>query len=503
MAGSMLIGDLLDPSVATTPDRLAATLGEQSVSFRELDHRANAMSHALHALGVRRGSIVAWWADTHLRSLEGFLACARLGAVFAPINPKATFPELERILRLLAPDLMVADAGHATSLDASRMMQSQPRSLHYACFEGSPSDVWTDLDLLSPSADGDLSIEPPRHDEPHIAYLTSGTTGEPKAVMVSHRATWLRSSPGGGTYTTAFRGQGIVVTFPLFHYAGWHYIVEAWQNQTTAHLVPRADAHHIVSAVERWRASGLYCIPAVWERILERDENETDFSSLRYADTGTSPVTGDLVGRIRRRFPWATTRIFYGSTEAGRMATLPESDLERKPGSVGRPAFPTTLWVTDEGEVCVQTPAMMDGYLRNPEKTSEVLGSDGTYRSGDLGWIDDEGYLFLTGRKSDAIRSGGETIAPAEVELLLRSIPGVHDAAVVGLPDPTWGEVVCAALVRKDDEADLSLKTVRSHLEDLAPHKHPRVVHEVESIPRTPATGQVQRALLRTQILGE
>jgi fatty-acyl-CoA synthase len=454
----LAIGAIVDACLRARPAGVAATLGGDQCTFAVLDATANACAHALRARGVGRGDIVAWRASPSFRTLSGFLACARLGAIFAPLNPALTATETAGLLEYLGPRLV------------------------------------TDGDL----DDGPTSrIELPVDDSsPHIIYLTSGSTGRPKGVLVSHRASWLRAAPGGGTFTHGLRGDGGVVTaFPLYHYGGWHYVLEAWQNRRPIHLVRRATANELTSAVESWQASALYAIPAVWERILAADG---DLSSLRHADTGTSHAPADLLSRIKDRVPGATTTVLYGSTEAGRMAALQGWEIAERPGSVGRAAFPGALWL-DEGEVCFASPALMDGYYGLDSETAAVLRG-GVYRSGDTGQLDEDGYLYLTGRTSELIRTGGESVWPAEVEAALRGLAGVSDLAVVGVPDQTWGEIVCAVLVPTGGPIP-DLGHLHSYLDGrLARFKHPRQIVAVPEIPRTPATGQIQRRRLREQV---
>lgn len=488
----LLVGELLDRGLVARPHSTAATLGAESVTFAELDDLARRTTEGLRALGVTSGQTVVWWAAPSLRALDIFLACARIGAVFAPLNPSLSVPEVVANLDLLEPSHFVVDRTH---LDAAAIAAAD-RSVVLVSVGAGRSDGYVDLDHTRPS-EPLPPLPPPDEGSPHIAYLTSGSTGTPKAVLVSHRASWLRAAPGGGTFSAPLRGEGVVCTFPLFHYGGWHYVMEAWQNMTAVHLVARADAEHVVAAVERRRPSALYCIPAVWERVVDPLFAGADLSSLMHADTGTSPVAGELVERIKRRLPGTTTTILYGSTEAGRMAALPDHDLERKAGSVGKPAFPCALWTDSDGQVWVRTPAVMNGYLGGPAGGGLV---DGAYASGDTGRIDDDGYLHLTGRTSELIRSGGEFVAPSEVEAALRDTPGVHDVAVVGVPDPRWGEVVCAVVVPAPGRQP-ALEELRQHLRGrLAPFKHPRRLVLVESIPRTLATGQVQRSLLGREL---
>jgi acyl-CoA synthetase (AMP-forming)/AMP-acid ligase II len=480
---------MISQACRMVPGALAGSLGDRAITFAELDALANRTANALRGLGVGPGDQVAWWVGPSLRTLSGFVACARLGAVFAPLNPGYTAAEAGAVLAYVRPRLVVADPVHASAVDGWPL----------ATVDGSGAGV--DLDGLSAAASAADPRVPVLDADAHITYLTSGSTGTPKGVLVSHRASWLRAAPGGGTFTSGLRGRGgVVSTFPLFHYGGWHYVMEAWQNRTAVHLVARADAANIIDAVQRRRPSALYCIPAVWERLLEPEHKKADLSSLLHADTGTSGVSPDLVARMKERLPGTTTTILYGSTEAGRMAALQDWDLARKPHSVGIPAFPGALWTDDDGEVWIRSEALMSGYLDRPQETAAAI-VDGCYRSGDVGHLDDEGYLFLTGRRSELIRTGGEFVAPAEVEQSLRDLPGVRDVAVVGLPDDRWGEIVCAVLVLEPGAAAPSVDAVRGHAGGrLAPFKHPRRIACVDEIPRTAATGQIQRSRLRSAL---
>jgi acyl-CoA synthetase (AMP-forming)/AMP-acid ligase II len=187
--------------------------------------------------------------------------------------------------------------------------------------------------------------------------------------------------------------------------------------------------------------------------------------------------------------------VFYGSTEAGNVASLAHVDVDRKPGSCGVPASFSTVRVDEAGEVWVTGPLLFDGYFENDEATNEAL-VDGWYRSGDLADVDDEGYLSIVGRAKDLIRTGGESVVPVEVEVVLSDHPSVRDVAVVGLPDAQWGEVVCAVVV-----GEVTLEDLTAHCDGrLARFKQPRRLALVDEIPRTPATNQVQRRLIVEQL---
>ena len=293
-----------------------------------------------------------------------------------------------------------------------------------------------------------------------------------------------------------------VCMFPLFHMAGWSMALNAWQTRGPLHLATSADAETLLRTVERHRATRLYCIPAVWARILDHGVDGFDLSTLREVDTGTSATPPELVAALRETFPGTVTRIYYGSTECGPGTLLPHADLLRKPGSVGIPQPGVSLELTGDGEVCLKSEFLMDGYFEDPGATAAAL-RDGWYHTGDLGALDDEGYLSIVGRARDVLRTGGETVAPAEVEAALAGHPSIAEVAVVGIPDAQWGEVVCAVVVLApgDDAARLDLDALRAHCEGrLAPFKRPRRLEVVDALPRTAATGQIQRTLLVERI---
>jgi acyl-CoA synthetase (AMP-forming)/AMP-acid ligase II len=242
----------------------------------------------------------------------------------------------------------------------------------------------------------------------------------------------------------------------------------------------------------------MYCIPAVWERVLAAPG---DLSCLAHADTGTSRISSDLVERIRSRACNATTTVLYGSSEAGPMAGLYPWQFADRPGSVGRPIPPGVMALAEDNEILFRGPTVMNGYFGRPDATEEALDSDGWYHSGDVGECDDDGFFTIVGRKREIIRSGGEWVSPAEVEEALRRLPEIADVAVVGLPDEQWGEIVCAVVVPAPMAPAPDVAALRARLDGIARFKHPRRIVTVETIPRTSATGQIQRTRLRADVL--
>ena len=461
---SLLVGDVFRHGAAVTPRLLAGSLGDDAITFAELDAASNRIANHLAAAGLAPGARLAWQGETSLDALALFAGAAKAGVIFMPVSPRFSEAETAQVLALARPDHFVTDI--APLLD------------------GPDTDAHLDADLPERST--------------HVVFFTSGSTGRPKGVVLSHRASCLRSFPALATETDG----GTVCMFPLFHMAGWSLGLGAWQARRAIHLVATPDAPTLLETAARRRASRVYLIPAVWHRVLEHGLAGYDLTSLREADTGTSATPPELIAAIRDALPHTATRVFYGSTEAGPATILGFADVMRKPGSVGLAQPGVSVRVATDGEVCVRGELLMDGYFDDPEATAAALDADGWYHTGDLGVLDDEGYLSIIGRARDVLRTGGETVAPGEVEQVLAEHPAVAEVAVVGLPDPEWGEVVCAVVVVAPGESPPTVESIRAHCEGrLASFKHPRRVEIVAALPRTAATGQIQRTLLVERLL--
>lgn len=488
--GGLTIGSVLARLARVSPGATAATLGDDRLTFGELDAASNRVAHALAGLGVGRGDRVAWWGDTALEALPVFGGLAKLGAVFMPVNARLSVAEAAPVVEHSAPRLLLTGASHR---DAGVALAAQlvVRSVDHRR-----------RDELAAAASPTEPAPGPDERDPHVIFFTSGSTGRPKGVVLSHRANWLRSFPGATTEAgpvVAARGGGVVCMFPLFHMAGFTIALGAWQARRPVHF-STADPAELLSTAARHHARRMYCIPAVWARILDHGVGGYDLSALVEADTGTSATPPELLAAIKAALPHTVTRVFYGSTEAGPAALLADADLTRKPGRVGVPQPGCEIELRD-GEICVRSDFLFDGYFADEDATRAARTADGFYRTGDLGARDADGYLSVVGRARDVIRSGGETIAPPDVEAVLADHPRVAEVAVVGVPDAQWGEIVTAVVVAPAGTAPPALADLRAHCDGrLAAYKHPRRIVVVDALPRTAATGQVQRALIVERI---
>jgi acyl-CoA synthetase (AMP-forming)/AMP-acid ligase II len=468
----LLVSEIFRDAARNVPDRTALHVNGEQWTFSRLDVAADRLASALVERGVRPGDTILHSADLSADTVMLFAAAARIGAVYAPIDPALSEGERRPYAELVQPRLRFEPAGLA-------------------------------------ALTADLGSDPPEpvrehHDEnaAHVLFFTSGSTGTAKGVPLTNRVSALRSHPGAQPEP---RGAA-VCPFPLFHMAGWTIALQQWQARAAVVLPPKFAAKEIFAAIEQHRAERIYCIPAIWRRLLDHHAELRraggrlpDLSSLRIADTGTSRTPPELVKALIDLLPQAQVRVFYGSTEAGLVACLEGEALLERPGRCGLPVQGVQVRSSVTGELEVRGPAVFDGYFGGAD--SDAFTSDGWLRTGDLAEVDDRGYLSIIGRTKEIIRSGGHTIVPSEIEAALADMPGVADLAVAGRPDPDWGEIVCVAVVPRDGAAAPDLARVRAYCAGrLAPYKHPRQVVIVDHIPRTASTQQVNRVALRAQL---
>lgn len=462
MADQLLLADLLFASANRTPHRVAVSHRDRTATFAEMARRVVHLVDVLSDRGVRRGDRVGWWGGVHMDASTLYYALASMGAAFVPLNPGFNDAEAKAVLDLSEPSLLVTDEEHS-------------------------GDVVIET-LLGERSSGRVDLDRPSEDDPDVIFFTSGTTGVPKGVVLTQRSNWLRTACGMQAARVSMS------MFPQFHWAGWSFLHAAWYSGGEYVLEEGGDTEALLRAIERRRVEKFYAIPAVWRRILDGMYEDFDTSSLIQVDTGTSSTPPELLAELARAFPGAKTQIGYGATEAGAICTLSPQDVFRKPNSVGLPVAGMFIKLVDD-ELWVRSPQAFAGYYRSPELTAEAV-VDGWYRTGDVVHRDDDGYISVVGRIKEQIRTGGEFVAPPEVDIVIQRHPAVDDAAVAGVPSLEWGEVVTAFVVLRAGY-QLDLAELRRHCESsLASFKVPRALHVVDEIPRTGSTGKVQRRAL-------
>jgi acyl-CoA synthetase (AMP-forming)/AMP-acid ligase II len=506
----LLLGDILRRHARVRGDKTAYVVGEDRVTYRDFHARSNQLARALQRLGVRRGDRVAVLSGNRAEYPLVYFAAIKLGAIVVPISARFTAAEVAYVVNHAEAETLFVAPEHFGLVDALRASGKAPllrqvigigeaggkgdESLAALCDAESTGDVETRID----------------ENDPHVMLYTSGTTGSPKGALLSHRSYYLQA--GASHLQIGLTQDDIGLSmFPMFHMGGWALPLGFWHTGATVVILPKADPRSIVEAVQRERVTYLYAVPTVFRSMLAlADFDSFDLGSLRLIGGGTAAMTAEQVREIMECFRCRDMVIIYGSTEAGPVSLLRPRDVARRPETVGRPYLNVDVRLVGDdgndaapgavGEIAVRSEFIMRGYWRNPEETARTV-RDGWVFTGDLGMFDEEGLLSIVGRRKEVIRSGGESIFPVEIERTLLTHPAVREASVVGIPDAHWGEAVVAAVVLHDGATPTADELVEHVRSNLAGYKKPRHVCFLTELPRTAASQQVHKSLLREIVL--
>lgn len=503
----LLLGDVLRRQARHRPEKTAYVIGAERVTYRRFDAMANRLAHTLVALGTRRGDRIATLAQNRIEYPALYFAVAKLGAIHVPLNVRWRAAELRYGLAQSEASILFHAAEYAGVIEEVR--GELPALRHVIPLDGAGAGSAAALVAAASEPEPEPADGGAHEGDAHVMLYTSGTTGDPKGALLSHRSYVLQATQTPSPSGLGEDDTGLCM-FPMFHMGGWAMPLGYWAKGGTVILMQRADPAEILGTVARERVTYLYLLPMLYDALMALPEFErTDLSSLRALGSGTQVMTETQVRTIVDRFANRNLFVMYGQSEAGPVATLRPRDVLRKPTSVGRPALNVDVRVVDgadrdvpageTGEIVCRSEYNMLGYWRMPEATAHTLRG-GWLHTGDLGVLDDEGFLHIAGRVKEMIKCGGENVFPAEVERCLLEHPAIAEAAVLGIPDPQWGEVVAAAVVRRAG-AQLSETDVIDHVRArLAGYKKPRLVRFVDALPRTASTRQVQKTLLREQL---
>jgi O-succinylbenzoic acid--CoA ligase len=441
----MLLDNWLAQRAETCPDRVALIADRVELTYGELEREAEAAARRLAAKGVRKGATVALELEPGVAYVVLLHALMKLGAIAYPINTRLAPVERAAELERAQPALVVGDGGDLGLTEA-------------------------DLPLLG---EHDLNAL-------HCRLLTSGTSGHPSSVGLTY-GNHLWSAVGSAFNLGMEPTDRWLCCLPLYHVGGLSIVMRSVIYGTTVVVHDGFDVDRIAASLE---GDGVTLISLVATQLTRLLEADVDLLPLRAALIGGGPVPDEVLAEAIGR--GATVVQTYGLTEAAsQVTTLAPADAERKLGSAGRPLLTTHLRI-QEGEILVQGPTVAPG----------VADEDGWLHTGDLGWIDEEGFLYVEDRLGDVIVSGGENVLPAEIEEVLLRHPDVADAAAVGRTDPEWQEAVTAVVVLHDG-ADVSAEELRRHCAaQLAAYKVPKRVEFVAELPRTEA-GKLARGALR------
>jgi long-chain acyl-CoA synthetase len=502
LGDALRVADVIRRQADARGDVVAIRHGSRALSYGSLDERSNRLAQALLAAGVGPGSRVAHLDRTGPEVIELLFATSKIGAVLVPLNWRLAVPELTRIVADAAAPLLVVGSAFADT--ASVLADALPAFLRVVEV-GPDYERWIathdPVDPGGSGASGDTAVQ----------MYTSGTTGVPKGVLTTHRnlAAAAETSPRWG-----FDADTVSLTpLPMFHIGGigWAFL-GLWSGATTI-LVSEFVPEPVLDVLERERVTNAVFVPTMLQMLAAvPGAAERDYSALRSIAYGASPITTPVLKAALRTFRCALFGI-YGLTETTGAAVQldaadhdPDGPREHLLRSVGRPYPWVELRIVDPltraacgphevGEVWLRAPNVMAGYFNRPVETAAALTADGWLRTGDGGYLDDRGYLFLTDRIKDMIVSGGENVFPVEVEEVLAQHPAVDQVAVIGVPDERWGETVKALVVLRTGAVAGADELIAFARDRLAGYKLPRSLEFVGDLPRTPSGKVLKREL--------
>ncbi|TWS97604.1 long-chain-fatty-acid--CoA ligase [Reyranella sp. CPCC 100927] len=504
----MLIDSILWQQAQMRPHKVALVCGDRRFTYAETADRTRRLAHALRGLGIQPGQKVAVLATNCAEHAEAVFAIAAIGAVWVPLNFRLSVPELAYIVDDSESVAVICTTDMQASAEGLRDIVRGVSTWISIGATALPGTVLYD-DLLRQGSSGALASMAAPDDLFSIMY-TSGTTGKPKGVMLPHRRFFV----GTILSTIALKATEHDIklqAIPQFHAGGYIYQLCHMAAGATLVILPRFEPEPTLALMQRERATAAGFVPSMLLALIEAPSFQTaDFSALQRVMYGGSPIPEDRLARALERMG-AKFLQTYGQTEAGVLVSvLDDADHDRglrdAPQllrSCGRAMLGYDIRIVDDagaptegiGELAVRADSLMTGYLKRPDETAATL-VDGWLRTGDLGWQDDAGRFYLVDRKKDLIVSGGENVYPIEIEHVLSSHPDVLDVAVIGVPDPRWGEAVKAVIVRRPGTSTDEASLVGFCRGKLGGFKIPKSVDFIDALPRN-ASGKIQKVILR------
>ena len=509
----LLVNDFLRRAACVYPDKTAIVDGAQRLSYREFQARASRLSHALLALGVRKGDRVCMLSPNSHFFLESFYGTSQIGAVLVPVNYRLLAADHEYILSHAGVKVMMADREHTQLVDALRA--KLPHVGHWISASDEPGapEGWLDWNELVAAAPSELPPAPELSENDLVSInYTSGTTARPKGVMLTHRNCYLNAYS-----LIAHLGVGHddveLWTLPMFHCNGWGGVY-ALTGMGGTHVVLRAvEGARIFELIAREKVTFACMAPAVLRTILDyphRDRHVIE-TRPRFTIAGAPPPAA-FIERLETELGWKFLQI-YGLTETAPVLTVShpdhntaQTDWERRSWAgvpalgveitvLGRDGRPVPRDGQSVGEVCARSNVVFAGYYEQPEQSAEALAG-GWFHTGDLGVWDEFHTVHLVDRQKDVIISGGENISSPEIEDALYQHPAALECAVIGVPHEKWGETPKALVVLRSGHMPDEQQLIDFCRERLAHFKCPTSVEFVDELPRT-ATGKLQKFKLR------
>lgn len=526
----MAVADMLANTVAQKPDKDAVIAADGRVTFTELDQGASRIAAQLHRAGIGRGDKVAMLLgnDQACRFTATYFGIHKLGAVPVPLNIRWAPPEKHYVLEHSDAVAVIAGAEHAKPFaglsQGERVdIQGRPANIKAKVFLVHGDEAIGGFrplgNIFKEGSTDHPPLEPsPSADEPADLLYTSGTTGMPKGVLVPEGN--LDTGAGSGQLSQllgSLFGESLLHAVPLFGFTGCHgLMLMSVRSGITQIALPKFDPEALLGAIEKYRATSLMAVPTMLNLAMKHPKlHDYDYSSLKFVFFGAAPIQPDTVKKMMEVWPRAMMLNAYGLTEGGQNAACAlgpnPRDIINHPGSVGRPVGCEVVIVDDEdhplpqgevGEICFRSEATRRFYYKDSGKTEE-LWRDQLLHTGDVGYVDEDGYVYITDRKKDMINRGGYNIFANEVERVLVAIPEILEAAVIGVDHPDLGEDLLAVVVprppARPGEGNLTAERINEICrQELADYKSPRHVVFVDELPKN-AMSKIVKAELRAR----
>jgi acyl-CoA synthetase (AMP-forming)/AMP-acid ligase II len=484
------------------PDKPAIVDERRSLSHRELHLRSNRLADYLRRQGVAKGDRVALSCGNRAEHIEAVFALAKIGAISVPFDYGWSAQETAAMVAFFEPSAFVIEERPETKNvgDLALALIPAERVIAIAPAEGMNATSYEEAIAASTAKEPDVAID---GKDPFIVMITSGTTGFPKGCVIDHETYALRSLNNAISKGMNDRERGLL-TLPLHFNAGRGSAMSLLYLGGTLFLLDKFNDDTFIDILEREKITYTILVPALCQRLLRHPKIERiDKSSLSYVGVTGGHLTPQLAEETMAKL---SPHVFeaYASTDCGQIAILKPEDRAAHSDTVGQTIWAILIKILDDdcrevpegeaGEICLRSPMAIQGYYRNPEATKEFFRG-GWCHTGDIGFLDGEGYMHVTGRKKNMIKSGGISIFPEEIEEVLSACPGVADVAVVSHRHPEWGESVQALIVPKAGAVIDAGSVIRFCKERLANYKAPKSVEIVATLPRT-ALGKIDRGKL-------
>jgi acyl-CoA synthetase (AMP-forming)/AMP-acid ligase II len=501
--GTLTVGNFVRVAAVRYGDREAIFCSStgRRFSFRQLNQRTNRLANGLTALGLKKGDVAAFLCTNRAEIVEIYSALAKIGVMGIPLNYRLAPSEIIELLSHGEASALIFDPWFGEI--AARVREALPRVRHFVGMgDGVPGFALDYEALLDRSSDAEPEIDISEEDAMYM-NLTSGTTGLPKAYLLTHYNN-AAAGPFFAGYFDLTRDDVVLTAFPIFGRVGF-----AWCMVSilvgARNVIHPFNPQQILGLMASEKVTISNWVPTMAAFVLSLPDVAThDLSSLRALVFAAAPLTSALQDQIRTRL-CPNLYEFYGLQETGIVVCIGPEEKNRRPASVGKVAFSAEVRVVDVdgrdvspgtvGGIIARAPSATAGYFKNEAQTREAF-RDGWFHTGDLGYFDEEGFLFLAGRSKDMIVTGGQNVFSVEVEDALLNHPAVAECAVIGLPDDTWGERVTAVVVRAPGAKVTEAEIIAFGKERLAGFKAPKtVIWHNGPLPRTP-TGKVTKYVL-------